>query len=413
MNGEIITVGSEILIGDIVNTHSQFLSQNLATYGVNVLWHTSVGDNRSRLFEIAKTAFERSDIVIFTGGLGPTKDDLTKEAVCESLGLKLVEDKKVKRQIEEYFKRINKEITKSNYKQALVPQGCLVLENENGTAPGLIIDKENKKAILLPGPPNELIPMFNNKVTRFLENLCKQTIISHNIYFFNIGESAVDEKLSDLLDGNNPTVGIYAKESEVRVRVTAKGKSKQECEIKLSPLIAEINLRLGDFIYGIDVGSMQNAVVRSAIANNKKIAVAESCTGGLIAQLITGVPGSSKVFEGGVVSYSNEVKNKVLKVNEDLLKRHGAVSEQVAEEMAKGVRELTGADIAVSTTGIAGPGGGTPQKPVGLVYLGISTNSGCFSKKLLLSKGIKNERENIRHRASLYALNELIKALRF
>lgn len=412
MNGEIITVGSEILIGDIVNTHSQFLSKEMAKYGINILFHTSVGDNEKRLKEITRLALSRSDFLIITGGLGPTQDDLTRETVANELKVELQKDESIAKDIENYYKKLQRQMPDSNYRQAMVPKGSRVLKNKNGTAPGLIIEKNSKIVILLPGPPSELIPMYNEYIKDYLKDLTGEVIHSHNINFFNIGESNVDEKLGDLLNGTNPTIGTYAKDNEVRVRITAKGSSKQECENLMEPLIEEIKNRLNDYIYGIDVSSIEEAIKNLATGKGIKIATAESCTGGMIAQAITSVSGSSEFFEGTVVSYSNDVKKNVLKIKEQTLKKYGAVSEQTAKEMALGARNLLNADIAVSTTGIAGPTGGTKEKPVGLVYLGVSTKDKTIAIKLNLSKGIEKERESIRQRATLNALFEIFKILK-
>ncbi|MDE5852757.1 MAG: competence/damage-inducible protein A [Oscillospiraceae bacterium] len=406
MKAEIIAVGTEILIGDINNTHAQYLSKELASLGISVLWHTTVGDNPNRLKEAIDTGIKRSDIIIFTGGLGPTKDDLTKEMVAKELSKELVKDMRAKDNIENMLKNTKREITNNNYKQAMVIEGSKVFYNENGTAPGMAVNENGKTIILLPGPPLELIAMFEKYVKSYLMNLTNSIILSHNIHLYGIGESKVDEVLADILEGVNPTVGIYAKTGEVRVRITSKAKNKQLAEELMKKPMDIVSKRLSEFIYGIDVENMQTALVRAAIQNGKKLSVAESCTGGLIASNIVSVAGSSKCFDCGVVSYSNEMKEKVLKVDANILKKCGAVSPQVAEQMAIGVREMSDADIGISTTGIAGPGGGSEEKPVGLVYVGISTKHDTKTYKLLLAQSKQTKRQTIRNLAALFAMNE-------
>lgn len=405
MNAEIIAVGSEILIGDICNTHAQYLSQELTALGVNVLWHTSVGDNPGRLKEIAQRALGRSDLVVFTGGLGPTEDDLTKQTVCEALQIELVKNDSIARDIEQYFRKMGREMSESNYKQALMPKGAKIFPNSNGTAPGFAIQKDHTIALLLPGPPGELTPMYQQSVRPFLQACTDAVILSHNIHFFGIGESKVDQVLNDMLNGSNPSIGLYAKQGEVRARLTARANSKQECEAMLKPLIDQIQQRLKEYIYGIDVSTLENALVLAATQRKATVAVAESCTGGMIASRIASVAGASQCFCCGAVTYSNEMKQRMLGVSAEALKEHGAVSPQVAEQMAQQVRELAHATVGVSTTGIAGPSGGTPEKPVGLVYVGVSTRSGNRVYKLTLSKGLEDERESIRNQAAMFALN--------
>ena len=405
MNAELIAVGSEILIGDICNTHSQYLSKQLALLGVNVLLHTTVGDNPTRLKKTLDSAVKRSDLIILTGGLGPTMDDLTKETVCKCCSLPLFHDPITEKRIRDFFDYQKKEMPQTNRKQALIPRGAVVFDNHHGTAPGMAVTTKGVTILMLPGPPNELIPMFEQKVIPYLRQFSNSVILSHNLHFFGIGESKVDEILSDLLSQQNPTIGLYAKEGEVRARISAKAATATECEELLTPIIHQIQQRLGSFLYGIDCESLERAVVMAALSKGKEIAVAESCTGGMIASKITSVPGASNCFRCGIVSYSNQIKQNVLGVTESALFRHGAVSPQVAEEMASRVRSIANADIGISTTGIAGPSGGSEQKPVGLVYVGIATPSGCKSHRLLLSRGLSDERESIRIRSSLFALN--------
>lgn len=405
MNAELLAVGSEILIGDICNTHAQYLSKQLAFLGINLLRHTTVGDNPLRLTNALKEAKDRSDLVVITGGLGPTKDDLTKETVAQLCSLHLENNLSTQKRIENFFSKQNKSMPKNNLKQALIPKGAVIFENNYGTAPGIAIDFDQTIFILLPGPPNEMIPMFEKKVIPYLNKFSDSAILSHNLHFFGISESKADEKLSGLLCQSNPTVGLYAKDGEFRVRVSAKASTKDECEELLRPTIEKIKEKIGSYLYGVDCDSLEKVVVETTLNKNIEIAVAESCTGGMISSKIASVPGASGCFHCGIVSYSNDIKQDILGVDETVLNDYGAVSSQTAEMMALGVRKLAKADIGVSVTGIAGPSGGSEEKPVGLVYVGIATESEVKTHKLLLSRGLPDERESIRTRSALFALN--------
>ncbi len=411
MQAEIIAVGTEILLGDIVNTHAQYLSKELAILGIDLLRHTAVGDNPERLKEAVQEAWQRCDLIFLTGGLGPTKDDLTKDTVCEVLGLSLKMNAQLKHRLEEHFSRFAQQMPQSNLRQAMVPNDAVVFENKNGTAPGLAIAKGDKTAILLPGPPNELYPMFEDAVRPFLAEMTEEVIVSHNLQLYGIGESKVDEILGELLDGKNPTVALYAKVGEVRIRITAKDKDEAACEAVLEPLMEEIKRRLGCYIYGIDVSSLEEAVVKQALACNKTIATAESCTGGMVAQKLTSIPGASACFKLGAVTYANEMKTKILSVTEQTLSSVGAVSRETAQQMALGALAASGADVAVSITGIAGPDGGTEEKPVGLVWIGIADEQGVRAQSYHFSRGIEQERETIRHYAAMEALSLLLRNL--
>lgn len=411
MEAEIIAVGSEIMLGDIQNTHAQYLSVQLCELGIDVLFHTAVGDNEKRLTETVQTALSRCDLLIITGGLGPTKDDLTKEIVCRALEIPLKRDEKIQSSIERYFQKSGCSMTENNLRQADCPEGATILENPNGTAPGLIIQKGNIQVILLPGPPGELRPLFEQQVKPHLSKQMGKTILSHNIHVFDIGESKVDSLVADIMDGKNPTLGVYAKDGEVRLRATAKADSKEKCEEMLRPMIKEIRNRLDPFIYGIDVKSLENALVQTALKKKKTFALAESCTGGMVAQRVTSIPGASEVFSYGIVSYSNKIKEKQLGVKKKTLKKYSAVSSQTAEEMAEQARKKGKADVGISITGIAGPGGGSKEKPVGLVYIGVSTKEKCFSFKYLFARGLQNERDAIRNRACKQALDLARKAI--
>lgn len=405
-NAELIAVGTEIILGDIVNTHSQYLSQKLAGLGINVFYHTSVGDNPARLRFTIEQAIGRSDIVILSGGLGPTEDDLTKETVCEVLGLPLHQDAEALSRMEAFFKRINREMTQNNIKQSMVPDGCHVFQNARGTAPGMAVEANGKIVILLPGPPSELIPMFEEQAYPYLVGFSDAVLVSRSFRCFGVGESLAEVKLGEMLNGENPTVALYAKQSEVLIRVTAKAQNREAASAMLQPVVDDVYRILGDTVYGEDVDSLEEVVVPMLKACGLKLATAESCTGGLLAQRITSVPGSSEVFEYGAVTYANRIKEEMLGVSPELLKVYGAVSEPVAKAMAEGVLEKGGADIGVGITGIAGPDGGSEEKPVGTVYIAVARKgSPTLAKRFQFGHGRSNERETIRNASAMNALD--------
>lgn len=403
---EIICVGTELLLGDVVNTNAAYLSRKLAELGISVYHQSVIGDNPSRLRESIEVARRRCDLIIFSGGLGPTYDDLTKETVAETFGCPLVLDKNVLEDISSYFKSLDRVMEKNNEKQAQVPDGGLVFKNNYGTAPGVaMFDKESQTtAILLPGPPREIEPMFDEQVMPYLESRSNAVIVSRNIHLFGIGESSAEKILKELMESSvNPSLAPYCTAGEVRLRVTAKAASKEEALSLCAPVIdAVMKTEVCKFVYGIDCETIENALVKALISSKKTLACAESCTGGLIAKRITDVSGCSEVFLGGAVSYANSAKEKLLGVSSSTLEEFGAVSEQTAIEMARGIRKALGSDIGISTTGVAGPLGGTKQKPVGTVFVGVSTEKGDFAKHLTLSS--KRERSYIRTLASSNAL---------
>lgn len=413
MKAEILCVGTELLLGDIVNTNAQVIAQGLASIGVNVFHQSVVGDNDARLKTALQDALEQCDCVITTGGLGPTYDDLTKETAAGLFGRKMVLDEPSLRRIEAFFARIGRPMTDNNRKQAMMPEGAHVLPNENGTAPGLILEQNGKRLILLPGPPREMRPMFERQVLPLLAALTGKTLLSRSVHLFGVGESAVEDRLrSRMLALQNPTLAPYAKDGEVLLRVTASAESKAEADRLIEPVVREICEQFGDAVYGVDIGSLQAAVVRALNEKHLMLASAESCTGGLISKRITEIPGSSAVFHCGVCSYANQIKEKLLGVRHETLERYGAVSEQTAAEMAAGVRALSGADLAVSTTGLAGPGGGSAEKPVGLVYVGVSSKNFSTVRRLTLGRGYGDEREYIRTVAASHALFLALQAIR-
>ncbi len=407
---ELISVGTELLLGNIVNTNTQFLAEKCALLGLSMYHQVTVGDNRERLTQVIRTALDRSDIVILTGGLGPTEDDLTKEVCAEVMGFSLAEDPHTRQMIESYFKNnIYKEIPDNNWKQAIVPQGAIVLDNHNGTAPGLILEKANKTAILLPGPPNELIPLFNEQVYPYLEKLRPEVIRSQMVKVCGIGESQVEDKLLDLIDSQtNPTIATYAKTGEVHLRITASAATTEEADSMIKPVVKEIKKRLGDAVYSTKENeSLEMAVVRLLKKNGLTVTTAESCTGGMLAARLVNVPGVSDVYREGYITYSNKAKRRLLDVNKSTLKKYGAVSEQTAREMAIGGVFANGADVCVATTGIAGPDGGTEEKPVGLVYIS------CYLKdKVTVERfQFKGNREKIREQTVVKALDLLRRSI--
>lgn len=412
-SAEILCIGTEILLGNIVNTNSQVISQGLADIGINMYRHTVVGDNPGRLRDALEEAFSRSNIVITTGGLGPTYDDLSKETIAQYFGMPLELHEPSVERLKDFFKRYNRAMTENNMKQAMMPKGCVVLQNDNGTAPGAILEKDGKIAAILPGPPREMGPMFQEQVLPYLQKRSNKVLRSHCIYFFGIGESQLESELRDMMESlENPTLAPYAKEGEVMLRVTASASSDEQAQALMQPVMEELLSRYPDLIYGVDVDNLQTAVVRQLQEKNLKVAVAESCTAGYVAKRITDLAGSSSIFECGVTTYSNGMKEKLLAVSPDTLRQYGAVSPETAHEMAAGVRKLSGADIGVSITGIAGPDGGSEEKPVGLVYIGIDSDWHHTEKKLLLSRGYKNEREFIRYLASSHALSQILKTIK-
>jgi len=414
-------VGTELLLGNIVNTNAAFLSRELAAIGIFTYHQSVVGDNSKRLKESLELSLSRSDMVIITGGLGPTYDDLTKETVADYFGLKMQMHAESLERLKKFFLQFNREMTPNNEKQAMMPEGCTVFVNNYGTAPGLAVVKDGKTVIMLPGPPREMEPIYREEVKPFLQELKrdKNILVSKTIHVFGMGESALEYKLHDMMEKSlNPTVAPYAKEAEVELRVTASGADETECANLIAPAIDKIESEIGEFIYGIDVKSLQNAVVTKLRGKNLTLATAESCTGGLVGKRITEISGCSEVYLGGIISYDNSVKMRQLNVSEDTLRQYGAVSEQTSLEMCQGAAENLGADIGVSTTGIAGPGGGSADKPVGLVYVGVYFKNRETGEKVhkavklnLARNMYKDEREMIRYTASSHALYEVLKIL--
>ena len=382
MQAEVLSVGTELLLGQTVNTDTTIVAKALSMLGIDLLYAAVVGDNVKRLEKAVHDALERSDILITTGGLGPTGDDLTKETVAAAAGKAL-----------------------ALHEQAMLPEGCTVLQNDNGTAPGCAFQTAaGKLVVMLPGPPSELEPMLQNYAVPYLAQFQSAVIASHRVHVFGRGEAAVAEMIADLTENSNPTAAPYAKEGEMFVRVTAKAATQAEADALCAPVVEEIRRRVGSFVYSVDVDSLEALVVDALRAAGKTLATAESCTGGLLAKRITDVAGSSDVFEMGCVTYANRVKEKLLGVPHETLEAHGAVSEETARAMAEGIVRASGADIGVGITGIAGPGGGTAEKPVGLVYIALSDGKSTWVAKRQPAGRMKS-REWHRHCAASKALD--------
>ena len=404
MKAEIIAIGSEILLGDIVNTNAQYLARELANLGIDVYHQQVVGDNEERLLRAYDEAYKRSDLIITTGGLGPTQDDITKESAAKYFNKKLKLDEDTLKSIEKYFNKQGRELKGNNVKQAYFPEGAIIMPNSCGTASGVIIEEENKKMIILPGPPKEMESMFNEQALPYLEKLTDCVIRSKMLRIFGIGESFMAEELAYLIDnGKNPTVAPYAKGVDVSLRITAKGETEEECLKLIKPVEEEVRKKLKEKVYGEGEITLEYKVAEMLCKSNLTISTAESCTGGMIAAKLISYPGVSQVFLEGAVTYSNEAKVRRLGVKKETLDLYGAVSKETAKEMAEGICRECGSDISVVTTGIAGPGGGTEEKPVGLVYIGV-----CFKGETVVEKFIfQGERDKIRERATMNALNLL------
>ena len=408
MKAEILAVGTELLLGDILNTNAQFLAQVLANLGIEVHYQTVVGDNPQRLREAIFHAFSRVDFIITTGGLGPTADDLTKETAAEYFGEKLVLDERALGRIRKYFDRTGKVMTENNVKQAMVPEhNGMVLYNENGTAPGMILEKNGKQIVMLPGPPGEMIPMFRKQVQPYLEKKQECTLVSRILRVAEIGESAMENRVKDMIDAQtNPTIAPYAKDGEAILRITAKAKDEAEANRLIAPVVQALKDRLGDAVYGEGETDLQTVVAELLLRKKLTLAVAESCTGGMIASRLVEYPGISEALLEGCVTYSNAAKMRRLGVRAETLERYGAVSEETAREMAEGIAHTGGAAIGLATTGVAGPEG-SEGKPVGLVYIALSYQGETKVKQCSFA----GKRNKIRERATYTALNWLRKEI--
>ena len=411
MVAELIAVGTELLLGNIANTDAQILSEKLSALGITVLHHAVVGDNPERLAEALETARRRADIIITTGGLGPTYDDLTKQTICRTFGRELELHQDILEEIRTWFEtKLGKRMPENNVQQAMLPVNCTVFDNPVGTAPGCAFQEGGVHVLMLPGPPFECRYMFDNRARQYLEKLTDGVIVSHEIKIFGMGESSVEEALREPMTRlTNPTLAPYAKLNECMVRATAKAETRAVAEDMLRPLVAQVLDTLGDVVYGVDVDSLEAVVSGLLLDRGLTLSAAESCTGGLIAKRMTDLPGASKVFRGGVVSYTNGVKSGILGVPEALLEEQGAVSEPVARVMAEGCRRVCGSDLAVSVTGVAGPESDDRGNEVGTVYIALASDQGTICRKLSCGKG--RGRERVRSAAAQNAFDMLRRTL--
>ncbi len=408
MNAEIICIGTELLLGNIVNTDATDVAQTLSEMGISVYRYTAVGDNPERLAEVVQAAARRADMLITTGGLGPTLDDLSKQTVAAAFGKKLVRHPECEADIRTYFERLHRPMTPNNLLQAMLPEGCTVLKNDWGTAPGCVFDAEGVKVIMLPGPPRECRAMLRYRVAPYLKGLSGQTIHSRYVHIFGMGESQVESLLHDLMEqSSNPTVAPYAKEGEVMLRITAAASSQAEAETMIEPVAAQIRTVLGPLIYTEEYDSLEQTCLNLLRQADKTLATAESCTGGYIAKRMTDLPGSSAVFVGGVVAYTVPVKEQLLGVPAGLIERCGVVSVEVAAAMAEGVRARLGSSFGIGVTGLAGPDGDGSNRPVGLVYVALSNGNNTWVRAIQQT----GERERVRYIAGHHAFDMLRRVL--
>lgn len=408
MNAEIICIGTELLLGNIVNTDATDVAQTLSEMGISVYRYTAVGDNPERLAEVVQAAARRADLLITTGGLGPTLDDLSKQTVAAAFGKKLVRHPECEADIRTYFERLHRPMTPNNLLQAMLPEGCTVLKNDWGTAPGCVFDAEGVKVIMLPGPPRECRAMLRYRVAPYLKSLSGQTIHSRYVHIFGMGESQVESLLHDLMEqSSNPTVAPYAKEGEVMLRITAAASSQAEAETMIEPVAAQIRTVLGPLIYTEEYDSLEQTCLNLLRQAGKTLATAESCTGGYIAKRMTDLPGSSAVFVGGVVAYTVPVKEQLLGVPAGLIERCGVVSVEVAAAMAEGVRARLGSSFGIGVTGLAGPDGDGSNRPVGLVYVALSNGNNTWVRAIQQT----GERERVRYIAGHHAFDMLRRVL--
>lgn len=402
MIAEVLAVGTELLMGQIANTNAQYISSRLPDVGIGVYYHSVVGDNPKRLKECLQLALSRADLIVMTGGLGPTQDDLTKETVAEAMNRKLVLDQESLDKMKSFFAKLNRPMTENNVKQAYLPENSLIIRNRNGTAPGCIIVEGEKTVIMLPGPPSEMKPMFEETVIPYFMEKAEFRLVSKFLRIFGIGESAMESRIIDMIERQtNPTIAPYAKDGEVTLRVTARYPKGPEKEDLITPVIDEIKQRLGDAVYSTENLNLEEVAAQRLLETHTTLAVAESCTGGLVSSKLTDIQGISEVFNRGFITYSNQAKRENLGVREETLDRYGAVSRETAVEMAEGARRVSGTDLGLSITGIAGPGGGTPEKPVGLVFVALAHKDGTYCKEL----NLWGNRTRIRSVTALHAFD--------
>ena len=411
MTAEILCVGTELLLGDIVNTNAAYIARELARIGIDLYHQTVVGDNPERLKRALNDAFDRADLVVTTGGLGPTFDDVTKETVAAYFGKKMVRNQEAMDRIASYYEKRGIELTDNTKKQADLPEGCIVFQNNHGTAPGLAMEGKGKVVIMLPGPPSEMIPMFDNSAVPYLMQYSGKTIVSSTIHFFGIGESLLESRMHEyMLAHSNPSVAPYAKDGEVQVRVTASAHTKEEAEAMIQPVVEEICRDYGKYLYGVDIGTMQNALVQELRKKGLTIAVAEGCSGGNVVKRITEVPGSDQVFEMGVVTNTVRAREKLAGVRAETMAKYGVYSEETAREMAEGIRNRSGADIGIAITGRTGLESDTVGEDLGLVYVAVDSEAYRHVTKVDLAGNRKAQSEFVRYVGSSSALWNGLKA---
>jgi len=407
---EIIAIGTELLLGGTANTDAQDVSRVLSELGINVFFHTVVGDNPERMKQAVEIAKSRADIIITTGGLGPTFDDVTKQTLAEAFGKKLVFNEEVADKIRAFFKRRlpNMKMTENNLRQADMPEDCIIFDNGVGTAPGCAFEAEGKHILMLPGPPRECRAMLKACVLPYLKKLSDAEIHSHNIHIFGLGESAVEDKLRPLMESlQNPTLAPYAKDGEVMLRLTAKAASKQQADEMMAPVLTQVKETLGDIIYGIDTDSLENTVITLLKEHGQTLATAESCTGGLLSKRLTDIPGASKVYLGGAVAYSELSKTELLGVDPKMIQSFNAVSSEVALAMADAIRKKLNADIGIGITGIAGPDSDSSGQKPGTVFVALTTKNTSICKK----PSLFHDRDRIRIGAASHALDMIRRLL--
>ncbi len=411
MTAEILCVGTELLLGDIVNTNAAYIARELARIGIDLYHQTVVGDNPERLKRALNDAFDRADLVVTTGGLGPTFDDVTKETVAAYFGKKMVRNQEAMDRIASYYEKRGIELTDNTKKQADLPEGCIVFQNNHGTAPGLAMEGKGKVVIMLPGPPSEMIPMFDDSAVPYLMQYSGKTIVSSTIHFFGIGESLLESRMHEyMLAHSNPSVAPYAKDGEVQVRVTASAHTREEAEAMIQPVVEEICRDYGKYLYGVDIGTMQNALVQELRKKGLTIAVAEGCSGGNVVKRITEVPGSDQVFEMGVVTNTVRAREKLAGVKAETMAQYGVYSEETAREMAEGIRNRSGADIGIAITGRTGLESDTVGEDLGLVYVAVDSEAYRHVTKVDLAGNRKAQSEFVRYVGSSSALWNGLKA---
>ena len=380
-NTEIISVGTELLLGHVTNTDARDISELLSQIGINVLYHTVVGDNPERVKQCVEIARERADIIITTGGLGPTCDDLTKQLLAEAFGLKLVADQAEMEGLKDYITQ-GRIVTENNYTQAMLPEGCTVFHNLWGTAPGCAFEKDGKIVLMMPGPPNECVPMFRTYGLPYLQKRSGAHIVSHTVDIFGLGESTVDDMFAQEMNRmTNPSMAPYAKECDCLLKITAKATTVAEAEAMIAPVLEEVTRKLGDVVYGVDADCIEESLIRLLEQNPHTFAAAESCTGGYIAKRFTDLPGASRFFKGGMTTYTNEAKARLLGIDPALIEEKGAVSYEVAKAMAEASRTLLGADIGLGVTGLAGPDGDGVHE-VGTVFVSMAVEGKTYVREL-------------------------------